>query len=85
MSGQRFFTPAQVAEILAVDVDSVMALAHEGRVHAVRVGTPAVWRIDAESVNSYLEEQAEDARRRALWRESQNASFPEVWGRPKTV
>lgn len=85
MTGERFFTPAQVAEILAVDVDSVMALAHEGRVHAVRVGTPAVWRIDAGSVNAYLDEQAEDARRRALWLQSQNASFPEVWGRPNAV
>ncbi|WP_119698169.1 helix-turn-helix domain-containing protein [Microbacterium halotolerans] len=85
MTGSRLFTPAQVAEVLAIDVDSVMALAREGRVHAVRVGSPASWRIDAESVNAYLGEQAEDARRRALWHESQNASMPEVWGTPGTL
>ncbi|MGO1848821.1 MULTISPECIES: helix-turn-helix domain-containing protein [unclassified Microbacterium] len=85
MTGPRLFTPAQVAEILAIDVDSVMALAEEGRVHAVRVGSPASWRIDAESVNTYLDEQAEDARRRALWQESQNASIPEVWGTPGSL
>lgn len=79
------FTPAQVAEILAIDIEAVMALAHEGRIHAVRIGEPAVWRIDAESVNAYLDEQAESTRRHALWHESHNASFPEVWGRPSSV
>lgn len=85
MTEARLLAPAQVAEILAIEVDSVMALAREGRVHAVRVGEPPVWRIDAGSVNAYLDEQAEDARRHALWHESRNASLPEVWGRPGPV
>jgi len=85
MSNARLFAPAQVAELLSIDVDSVMRLAREGAVQAVRVGEPPVWRIDAASVNAYLEAQAEDGRRRALWAESQNASLPEVWGQPGSV
>ncbi|OCG74362.1 helix-turn-helix domain-containing protein [Microbacterium sediminis] len=76
----RHLAPAQVAELLDVDVSAVMALVHEGRLRGLRVGSPAVWRIDQTSVERYLEEQAEEARRMALWNESRIASFPELWG-----
>lgn len=76
----RHLAPAQVAELLDVDVSAVMALVHEGRLRGLRVGSPAVWRIDQTSVESYLDEQAEEARRMALWNESRIASFPELWG-----
>ncbi len=80
MTGGRFLTPAQVAELLAVDVDSVMTLVTDGRLHGARLGSPAAWRIEAASVSAYLEEQAEESRRIALWHESRVASFPELWG-----
>jgi len=76
----RHLAPAQVAELLSVEVSAVMALVHEGRLRGLRVGSPAVWRIDQSSVERYLEEQAEEARRMALWHESRIASFPELWG-----
>jgi excisionase family DNA binding protein len=76
----RHLAPAQVAELLALDVDAVMSLVHEGRLSGARLGAPAVWRIEQASVEAYLDEQAEGARRIALWHESQIASFPEVWG-----
>ncbi|MEV4687688.1 excisionase family DNA-binding protein [Microbacterium sp. LWH3-1.2] len=79
-SDARLYAPAQVGEVLGVSVDEVMALVHEGRLRGVRVGSPARWRIDAASVGEYLDDQAEEARRMALWRQSQNASFPELWG-----
>ncbi len=85
MTRARFLTPSQVAELLGLEVESVLELGREGRISAVRVGSPAVWRIDAESVDAYLADRAEDARRRALWRESQNASIPEVWGGPSPL
>ena len=47
----------------------------------MKVGSPARWRIEADSVEGYLDDQAEEARRMALWRESNAASFPELWGR----
>ncbi len=77
----RLLTPAQVAETLAIDVDEVIALVLDGRLEGMKVGSPARWRIVASSVDAYLEAQSEEARRMALWRESNAASFPELWGR----
>lgn len=80
-TGAQLFTPAQVAEMLQLPVDEVVALVLDGRLRGMKVGSPARWRIEAASVESYLDDQAEDARRMALWRESNAASFPELWGR----
>lgn len=79
-SDVRLLAPAQVGEVLGVPVDEVMALVFEGRLRGARVGAPARWRIDASSVGEYLDDQVEEARRMALWRQSQTASFPELWG-----
>jgi excisionase family DNA binding protein len=72
--------PAQVAEILGVSIDEVMALVQNGRLRGMRVGVPATWRIEEASLADYLDAQAEIARRGALWQQSQEASFPELWG-----
>lgn len=77
----RLFAPAQVAEMLDLPVDEVVALVLDGRLRGAKVGTPGRWRIEADSVDAYLDDQAEEARRIALWRESNAASFPELWGR----
>lgn len=79
--GARLFTPAQVAEMLQLPVDEVIALVLDGLLRGAKIGSPARWRIDADSVEGYLDDQAEEARRMALWRESNAASFPELWGR----
>ena len=80
ISEVRLLAPAQVGEILSVSVDEVMALVLAGRLRGLRVGSPARWRVDETSVGAYLDDQIEEARRMALWRESQTASFPELWG-----
>lgn len=79
-AGVRYLAPAQVAEVLQVSVDEVIALVLEGRMRGARVGSPAQWRVEEASVDEYLEEQTEEARRMALWRQSNAASFPELWG-----
>lgn len=79
-SDVRLLAPAQVAEALAVPVDEVIALVLEGRLRGAKVGSPAQWRVEEASVADYLDEQAEEARRMALWRQSNAASFPELWG-----
>ncbi|WP_169581633.1 MULTISPECIES: helix-turn-helix domain-containing protein [Microbacterium] len=79
-SDARLLAPAQVGELLGVSVDEVMALVLEGRLRGMRVGSPARWRVEESSVSTYLDDQAEEARRTALWRQAQNASFPELWG-----
>ncbi|GAB3604121.1 helix-turn-helix domain-containing protein [Microbacterium aureliae] len=79
-SDLRLLAPAQVGEILGVSVSEVMELVHEGRLRGLRVGSPARWRVEENSVADYLDDQAEEARRMALWRQSNAASFPELWG-----
>lgn len=76
----RFLAPAQVAELLSIEVDEVVALVLEGRLRGSQLGSPARWRVEALSLEEYLAEQAEEARRMALWRQANAASFPEVWG-----
>jgi len=73
--------PAQVAELLSVSVEEVVALVLDGRLRGMKVGSPAQWRIEQDSVEAYLDDQAEEAGRMALWRQSNAASFPELWGR----
>lgn len=77
----RMLAPAQVADALQIEVDEVIALVLDGRLRGAKLGRPARWRIEAASVEDYLDDQAEEARRIALWRESNAASFPELWGR----
>ena len=80
ISDVRLLALAQVGEILGVSVGEVMELIEEGRVRGVRVGSSGRWRVDQTSVADYLDDQAEEARRMALWRQSSAASFPELWG-----
>jgi excisionase family DNA binding protein len=77
----RMLTPAQVAEMLQLDVDEIVALVLDGRLRGAKLGSPAVWRVEADSVEDYLDDEAEATRRHALWHESNAASFPELWGR----
>lgn len=76
----RFLAPAQVAELLSIEVDEVVTLVHEGRLRGAQLGSPPRWRVEESSLDGYLAEESENSRRMALWRQSQTASFPEVWG-----
>lgn len=78
--GVRYLDPAQVAELLDVSVEEVVALALDRRLRGVRLGSPARWRIEEASVAEYVEDQTETTRRHALWEGSNAASFPELWG-----
>lgn len=79
-SAPRFLAPAQVAELLSIEVDEVIELVLAGRLRGAQLGTPARWRVAEDSITEYLDEQTEEARRMALWRQADAASFPEVWG-----
>lgn len=76
----RFLAPSEVAELLSIEVDEVVALVHEGRLRGSQLGSPPRWRVEESSLAEYLAEQSEQARRMALWRQANEASFPEVWG-----
>ncbi|WP_193598528.1 helix-turn-helix domain-containing protein [Microbacterium sp. YJN-G] len=76
----RFLAPAQVAELLSIEVDEVILLVQEGRLRGSQLGSPPRWRIEEASLADYLDEQSEQSRRMALWRQANEASFPELWG-----
>lgn len=76
----RLLTPAQVAELLSIAPEEVLALIRGGELRGVRVGAPARWRVEERSVADYLDDQRELSRRHALWRQSNVASMPELWG-----
>lgn len=76
----RFLAPAEVAELLGIDVAEVIELVQAGRLRGSRIGVPPRWRVEQTSLAEYLDAQSEEARRMALWRQSNEASFPEVWG-----
>lgn len=76
----RFLAPAQVAELLGIGVDEVVALLLEGQLRGAQLGAPPRWRIQESSIEDYLSQQTEVARRMALWRQVESASFPEIWG-----
>ncbi|MBP2437606.1 helix-turn-helix domain-containing protein [Microbacterium amylolyticum] len=83
--GALFFTPAEVAELLALSPEEVVTLVLDGELRGVRLGAPAAWRIERGSVRDYLEAQNENSRRHALWHESNVASLPELWGSRVTL
>ena len=72
--------PTEGAPRLSQAVDEVIALVQEGRLRGSQLGSPARWRVEESSLAEYLAEQSEHARRMALWRQANEASFPEVWG-----
>lgn len=78
--GAAHLTASQAAELIGCSVDDVVTLVHEARLRGAKVGAPARWRIEESSIREYLDDQVEITRREALWRQSQNASFPELWG-----
>lgn len=80
----QYLAPAQVAELLQLSVHEVVSLIHEGNLRGAQLGSPPNWRVEETSIEEYLAEQSEIARRMALWRQSQTASFPEVWGTSTT-
>jgi hypothetical protein len=77
----RFADVESVARMLGIDGAGVRALLAEGHIRGVRIASDHAWRVDLVSVEDYLDDQAENERRVALWQQSQTASFPELWGR----
>ena len=69
-----------MAELLSVEIGEVIELVIARHLRGAQIGVPARWRVEEASIEGYLAAQAEESRRMALWRQSQEASFPEIWG-----
>src|SRR5690606_10196238 len=57
----RFLAPAQVAELLSIEIDEVVDLVQQGRLRGSQLGSPPRWRIEELSLSDYLSEQSEEA------------------------
>ncbi|SEB86912.1 helix-turn-helix domain-containing protein [Arthrobacter woluwensis] len=59
---RRFLTLADVEEILQINSSQAYALVRSGQLKAIRVGGRGVWRIEAEKLEEYIQEQYEQTR-----------------------
>ncbi|MGJ9413438.1 helix-turn-helix domain-containing protein [Aeromicrobium sp. CF4.19] len=61
---QRFYTLADVAEVLNVTVRQVYALVRSGELRGIQVGGRHQWRVEHDELEAYIQRQyakAEDA------------------------
>ncbi|QTF72059.1 helix-turn-helix domain-containing protein [Arthrobacter woluwensis] len=59
---RRFLTLADVEEILQINSSQAYALVRSGQLKAIRVGGRGIWRIEAEKLEEYIQEQYEQTR-----------------------
>jgi hypothetical protein len=81
----RFLTLADTADILALTVSQVRALVRTGELPAIRISQAESarqvhWRVERVVLESFIEARYEEARRVALWEQSDFANIPELSG-----
>ena len=76
----RFLTLADTAEVLAITVSEALALVRSHELPAIRIGTAGAWRVERIVLESYIDAKYEEARRMALWEQSDFSNIPELSG-----
>lgn len=76
----RFLTLADTAEILSLSAAEVHDLVRTGELPAIRLGTTGLWRVERIVLESFIEAKYEEARRMALWQQSDFGNIPELSG-----
>jgi len=76
----RFLTLADTAEILNIPAAEALDLVRRGELPAIRVGSRGAWRVERIVLESYIEARYEEARRMALWQQSDFGNIPEISG-----
>ncbi|TFD77361.1 helix-turn-helix domain-containing protein [Cryobacterium fucosi] len=76
----RFLTLADTAEVLSLSAAEVFDLVRTGELPAIRLGTTGVWRVERIVLESFIEAKYEEARRMALWQQSDFGNIPELSG-----
>lgn len=74
----RFLTLADTAELLSISPAQALALVQSGELAAIRVGQSGQWRVERDVLESYIEAMYEEARRHALWNQSEYDAIPEI-------
>lgn len=75
----RFLTLGDTAEILNITSAQALDLVRTGELPAIRIGG-GIWRVERPVLESYIEGKYEEARRLALWEQSDYANIPELSG-----
>jgi excisionase family DNA binding protein len=57
MSGPRFLTLADVAEVLNTSQAQVYALVRRGELPAIKIGGRGQWRVEASQLEDYIDRQ----------------------------
>ena len=57
MSGPRFLTLADVAEVLNTSQAQVYALVRRGDLPAIKIGGRGQWRVEADQLEEYIQRQ----------------------------
>ncbi|HEU5222261.1 MAG TPA: helix-turn-helix domain-containing protein [Candidatus Lumbricidophila sp.] len=65
----KFLPPADVAELLSVDVDVVLGLLSSGELVGIRVGE--MWRVEETQLQLWIDAQYELARRGNAWQQGE--------------
>ena len=76
----RFLTLGDTAELLKISAADALDLVRTGELPAIRIGSGRVWRVERAVLESYIEAKYEEARRMALWEQSDFANLPELSG-----
>ena len=76
----RFLTLGDVAEILSIRAAEALELVRSNELPAIRVGTAGAWRVERVVLESYIEAKYEEARRMALWQQSDFSNIVELSG-----
>jgi excisionase family DNA binding protein len=76
----RFLTLGDVAEVLSISAAEALALVRSNELPAIRVGTAGAWRVERIVLESYIEAKYEEARRMALWQQSDFSNIAELSG-----
>jgi excisionase family DNA binding protein len=74
----RFLTAADAAEVLNVELTTVLELVDTGELPAIRVGRAGQVRIERAVLESYISALYEESRRHSLWQQSDFATLPEL-------
>ncbi|GAB2520573.1 helix-turn-helix domain-containing protein [Paramicrobacterium agarici] len=74
----RFLTVADASEILNISIDEVHELITSAELPAIRVGSPARWRVERRVLEDYIQQKYEETRRMSLWHEANAASIQDI-------
>ncbi|MFC5929168.1 DNA-binding protein [Cryobacterium melibiosiphilum] len=76
----RFLTLGDVSEILSISPVEALDLVRSNELPAIRIGSPGTWRVERIVLESYIEAKYEEARRLAMWEQSDFSNIVELSG-----